>query len=61
VRSTQLLTAAVEVAEMGARGESYGAVLVERARSLLGVDGGVAVTRWRFDSAEPSVSTSRPI
>jgi hypothetical protein len=56
VRSTQLLTAAVEVAEMGARGEAYGAVLVERARSLLGVDGGVAVTRWRFESAGPSVS-----
>ena len=47
MRSTQLLTAAVEVAEMAARGEVYGAVLVERARSLLGVDGGVAVTRWR--------------
>ena len=24
-------------------------VLVERARSLLGVDGGVAVTRWRAE------------
>jgi len=42
VRSTQLLTAAVEVAEMGARGEAYGAVLAERARSLLGVDAAVS-------------------
>jgi len=56
VRSTQLLTSAVEVAEIGARGEAYGGVLVERARSLLGVDGGVAVTRWRFASPGPSVS-----
>ena len=48
MRSTQLLTAAVEVAQMSARGETYDAVLVERARSLLGVDGGVGVARWRF-------------
>ena len=41
---------------MGARGEAYGAILAERARSLLGVDGGVAVTRWRFDSAGATVS-----
>lgn len=53
MRSTQLLTAAVEIAEMCARGESYGAVLVERARSLLGVDGGVAVTRLRFGDGPP--------
>lgn len=33
---------------MGARGEAYDALLVERARSLLGVDGGVAVARWQF-------------
>jgi len=34
---------------MAARNEAYGGVLVERARSLLGVDGGVAVTRWRSE------------
>ena len=41
---------------MAARGEAYGEVLVERARSLLGVDGGVAVTRWRFECPGPTVS-----
>ena len=51
MRSTQLLTAAVEVAQMGVRGEAYGAILAERARSLLGVDGGVAVAKRRFDIA----------
>ena len=56
MRSTQLLTAAVEVAEIGARGEAYGALLAERARSLLGVDGGVAVTRWWFKGGGRSSS-----
>lgn len=34
---------------MAARNEAYGGVLVEQARALLGVDGGVAVTRWRSE------------
>ena len=56
MRSAQLLSAAVEAAETAARGERYGVFLAERARSLLGVDGGVAVTRWRFGGDDPPVS-----
>lgn len=41
---------------MGARGESYGEVLVHLTRRLFGVDGGVAVTRWRFQSSGQTVS-----